>query len=100
MQVYYIFMEMEQRPYVCRSLLLLGKVPSGRVVLAQAGGGQPALFLLESPQVGLVLCSVITAGRLFVPLAEGTQVFPVLLLSSSDSSAAARGEGKAPRPVT
>lgn len=60
-----------------------------------AGLCQPALFLSGS-QVGPVLCSVITAGRLFVPLAKGTQVFPVLLVSSSDSSdssADARGGG-------
>lgn len=65
--------------------MLLREVLKGRVVLAQAGGGQPALFFPEF-QVGLILCSVITGGRLFVPLAEGTQVFPVLLVSSSDSS--------------
>jgi hypothetical protein len=65
--------------------LPLGEALHGRLVLAQAGGGQPALFFPEF-QVGPILCSVITAGRLFVLLAEGTQVFPVLQVSSSDSS--------------
>lgn len=92
-------MEMKWGSQICRPLLLLSEALSGRVVLAQDGGGQPPLFFPEF-QVDPILCSVITSGRLFVLLAEGTQVLPVLLVSSRDSSTDACGEEEAPEPVT
>lgn len=60
------------------------KALRGSVVQAQAGVAN--LPSSSESRGGPVLCSATTAGRLFVPLAEGTQVFPVLLVSSSDSS--------------
>lgn len=94
---------MKQRPPVCRALLLLGEALSGRVVFAQAGGGQPALFFPES-QVGPVLCSVITAGRL-CRWQKGLKSFQFswslpATHPSSDSPADAHGEWEAPEPVT
>lgn len=83
-----------ENPSLRGALLLLSRARMAGVRWQRASGPES--------QAGRSFALLLPLAGLFVPLAKGTQVVPVLLVSFSNSPALrpARGEEEAPRPVT